>query len=440
VSLLWRPDADTRISVVASAVLGNRSSVAVGGFATQADTATAAGVWSPRQVDIDHYNSQLLELRVLRDLRVGTRSVKLAGGLAITDNDMWRRQRGVGTRASDYDLTVQGAFARDLHYLTSNVAGYAEAAVSITPAWTVVPGIRVERGETRMRGTLAYYDPANTPRDLRHSFPLLGLRSSLRVSPSVEWYGGWSQAYRPMILKDVLPESATERTDTNLADAKGWTLESGVRGEFGTGISYDVGGFSQRYANRFGLLAMTDSLGNPFIYKTNVGTSQTYGIEARIAAGLGEALGAQWRGFTATSLTDARYVAGSVAVSGANVSVKGHEVESAPRIIARGGLTAMVANASATAQLSYVGRTYADALNTVTPSATGAVGRVPGYALLDLHGGVVLTRWARLSVAVSNALNQRYFTKRPQFYPGPGIWPSDGRSFQMSIDLTPPGR
>lgn len=30
---------------------------------------------------------------------------------------------------------------------------------------------------------------------------------------------------------------------------------------------------------------------------------------------------------------------------------------------------------------------------------------------------------------VNNLTNKQYFTKRPTFYPGPGVWPSDGRNF-----------
>jgi outer membrane receptor protein involved in Fe transport len=32
-------------------------------------------------------------------------------------------------------------------------------------------------------------------------------------------------------------------------------------------------------------------------------------------------------------------------------------------------------------------------------------------------------------------LDKQYFTKRPQFYPGPGIWPSDGRTFSGTVTI-----
>ena len=99
--------------------------------------------------------------------------------------------------------------------------------------------------------------------------------------------------------------------------------------------------------------------------------------------------GVAWRVFSATSLMDARYAQGSVISVGRNVDISGNEVESAPRLIARAGLSARGRRGDVTAQLSHVSRTYADALNTVAPSATGAVGRVPAYTVADLNGSYV---------------------------------------------------
>ncbi len=436
-TLTWTPRATTRATLQASGVFGSRSSVAVGGFANAPDTASLAGVFSARQVDIDRYDSRTLELRVMQDVHVASKPATLVGGVSLADNDLWRRQRGTGSRGSDYDLDLQpgAAFQRNLHYLTKNAAVFSELELRLSPEWCIVPGFRVERGTTRMRGSLAYYDPADTPRDVSHNFPLFGVRSAYKLSRGGEWYSGFSQAYRPMILKDLLPETASERTDTSIRDARGWTLESGLRRGYANGISYDVSLFAMRYANRFGLLTLSDPDGTPYTYKTNVGTTRTLGVEARLGLPLGITGATAWRAFSAASFMDARYVGGSSISAGTNVSIEGNEVESAPRWIARGGLSATHQRFDITAQVSYVSRTFADALNTVTPSANGATGLVPAYTLVDLHGGIVVTRFVKLSGGVSNLLDRQYFTKRPQFYPGPGVWPSDGRSLFLSLGL-----
>jgi len=83
---------------------------------------------------------------------------------------------------------------------------------------------------------------------------------------------------------------------------------------------------------------------------------------------------------------------------------------------------------------SYTGETFADALNTVQPPATtGAVGIVPSHAILDINGTVRLSRHFELTVNINNVTNKQYFTKRPSFYPGPGVWPSDCRNGNVSF-------
>jgi Fe(3+) dicitrate transport protein len=131
----------------------------------------------------------------------------------------------------------------------------------------------------------------------------------------------------------------------------------------------------------------------------------------------------------------AEYVKGTVISAGRNANISGNEVESVPRVIARGGLSAYGSGIHATLQVSHVSSTFADALNTVTPSANGAVGLVPAYTLIDCNASYALTSHVQLSAGANNLLDRQYFTKRPQFYPGPGVWPSDGRSLQVSLRL-----
>jgi Fe(3+) dicitrate transport protein len=42
-------------------------------------------------------------------------------------------------------------------------------------------------------------------------------------------------------------------------------------------------------------------------------------------------------------------------------------------------------------------------------------------------------RWFTLETGVNNLLNEMYFTRRAAGYPGPGILPSDGRNFYVTL-------
>ena len=134
---------------------------------------------------------------------------------------------------------------------------------------------------------------------------------------------------------------------------------------------------------------------------------------------------------------DARYKNAFVKVGNTNQSVDNNKVESAPDLTSRNGVSMQSGKLNISFQYSYVSATFADALNTiVSPFNSGAVGIVPSYGIVDLSASFQINRFISLKFNGNNITNQSYFTKRPLFYPGPGIWPSDGRNFSSTISFT----
>jgi len=170
-----------------------------------------------------------------------------------------------------------------------------------------------------------------------------------------------------------------------------------------------------------------------YLYRTNIGNSITDGIELFTEYELGKVMRTSFSIFTATSFMDGRYTNAQIRSGDANVDVTGNKLESVPDVITRNGISMRARRASVSVLYSYVGDSFADALNTVTPSANGAVGLVPGYGLLDINSTFLILDQITLRVNVNNVTNKQYFTMRPSFYPGPGIWSSDGRSLVVSI-------
>ena len=431
----WQVSPQTRVQWITSVVLGTRNSVQLEGFATLRDVPDPkTGQYRNRQVDIDRFNSYTSEARLLHTYHLGKVAATLAAGVQLMNNDTHRRQLGRGTTSSDFDLSLVGPFVRDLHYYTRNVALFAENQFRLTPKLIVSPGLRIENGLTRMRGTIGYYAPADVPNDIGHRFALLGLNAQYQLSPALRLYGGWAQAYRPVIFKDIIPTSVYERVDKSLRDASGYNAEVGVEGYWG-GIHFNLTLFDLLYRNRLGSLVQTDPGGQDYVLRTNVGDSRSQGVEALVEAVLWHGNKLTVSGFTATAFTNARYVNASVSTGTDNRSINGNRVESAPRWTSRNGLTVRYRTMSLTTQYSYVGLTFSDALNTPVASVNGARGPVPGYGLLDLNGTWRIGRLLTLRGSVNNLLSRSYFTKRPTFYPGPGVWPSDGRSAVLSVGL-----
>ncbi|HLP95908.1 MAG TPA: TonB-dependent receptor [Saprospiraceae bacterium] len=437
-SAVWQVAPGTRLSWTASAVLGERRSVQFDRTANIVDAINPQTLnYAGRQVDIDGFNSYNTELRLLQDYSLLGKSATLAAGVQYFNNDLNRRQQGKGTTGTDYDLSIDASgWGRDLHLRSKNIAFSLENKWQLSRRFMLSPGIRVELGESRLTGTTAYYDDdKELPNTIVHRFPLLGINGEYVVGPRQTIYGGISQAYRPVIFKDIIPANVYEKVNKNLKNAYGYNADLGWRGNAG-GLKWDASAFVLQYNNRLGNLAQYDADIDTFIlFRTNIGDSRTYGLEMFLE--YGTMLGDNWYAsvFTSTSYFKARYLGDSIRVNGKeNRSIKDKKVESVPDWISRNGVNVRYKGLSVSLLYSYTAASFADPLNTVEPSATGAVGLVPSYGLLDLNTTYRL-RNLTIRFNLNNITNKQYFTKRPTFYPGPGIWPSDGRSVSLTVGI-----
>ncbi len=127
-----------------------------------------------RQVDIDNFNSYTSELRILHGYRVGKFNNVFSAGTQVFNNDLHRRQLGVGTTRSDFDLslTVPG-WGRDLHLKTKNIAVFVQNSIEVKPGLMITPGMRMEYGGSDMTGKISYYDSQELPTRGDHSFTWL---------------------------------------------------------------------------------------------------------------------------------------------------------------------------------------------------------------------------------------------------------------------------
>ncbi|MCD9019403.1 TonB-dependent receptor family protein [Parachryseolinea silvisoli] len=444
-SLDWKLSDRTRLSWVLSAVLGERNSVQLDKLATTKDVIDPNTLtYASRQVDIDNFNSYTSELRLLHTYTLGKTEHVVVAGVQLFNNDLHRRQLGKGTTGADFDLSlIDPNWGRDLHFKTNNVAVFVENAFRLLPGLSITPGVRVEMGESKMSGTISYYDAGSFPDNIDHTFALGGLNIDYITRKGNNVYAGFSQAYRPVIFKDIIPASAYETIDKDLKDATGYNMELGYRG-ITHGLRWDIGVFSLGYDNRLGTLEQTNpDNGTTYIYRTNIGNSMTTGAEIFLAYNLRLGDYSNLSLFTSTAFFHARYTdaivrsgknAGGSAQS-ENIDIRGNKVETVPDMITRNGITFYWHRLSATALYSYTGESYADPLNTVTPSKTGAVGLVPSYGLLDFNASFRVTQQWMVRVNMNNMTDKQYFTKRPSFYPGPGVWSSDGRSMNVTVAL-----
>ncbi|HVT38001.1 MAG TPA: TonB-dependent receptor [Gemmatimonadaceae bacterium] len=100
----------------------------------------------------------------------------------------------------------------------------------------------------------------------------------------------------------------------------------------------------------------------------------------------------------------------------------------------RTGVTYTIGTFSTTVQVSHTAKSFADATNAVTnPGNPGPIGVIPAYPVIDLSASLLVARRFRVQGGIDNLANARYFTKRTNEYPGPGIIPAIGRSVYLGI-------
>lgn len=433
----WQLKTNTKIQLTSSAVLGNRNSVMFDKPANINDTINVTTMqYNNRQVDIDAFHSYTTELRLLQNYTTGTMHHVLVVGIQYMNNDLHRRQLGKGTTGSDFNLNlVDPQWGRDLDFKTKNLALFIENKFQVLSKFSITSGVRVEKGQSDMSGSISYYPDQKIPLAISHQFPLYGAGFTYQLNTKTQIYGGWAQSYRPMIFKDLIPASTYEQVDATIKDAHGDNSEFGYRGSWKF-LKWDITAFVLREYNRFGTMAETDANGAFYTYRTNIGNSVNKGLEIFIQADWPVGKKSSFSAFTSTAFMKARYTDAIVKKGSINMNISGNKVESAPDLTSRTGVTYRYANVSISALYSYTSETFADPLNTVTPTlGTGAVGLVPAYGLLDLNTTLRISRKVEFRVNLSNVTNKQYFTKRPLFYPGPGIWSSEGRNFSVSISF-----
>jgi len=430
----WNIDSNTIMLFTSSLLNGNRNSILFDKPANIRDSINHITLnYNNRQVDIDEFNSFSNELRVLYKYNLWGTNGQLASGLQFLRNNMLRKQLGVGSNSLDYNLSVDSSgFIRDLSFNSTNIGFYIENSINLMSQLTYNIGYRIDHGNTKLNGEITYFPDNELPTTINRNINILSSSINYKLDETVKLYSAFSQSYRPVIFKDIIPATTYDRIDKNLKDAFGYNFEIGFSGNKDY-LIWDISYFALQYNNRLGNLAFTDSTGNLGIYKTNIGNSFTYGLEIYIEYYYQLMKELNISLFNASSIMDARYKDARIKVGNINKDITNNKVESTPSIISRSGITFYYNKFQLSFLANYVSESYADALNTELPNQSGAIGKVPSYFIADLNSSFKYSETIKLGFNISNLFDKSYFTKRPLFYPGPGIWPSDGRSFNLTF-------
>jgi len=397
---------------------------------------------APRELIVGKFNNWGAEARVLSRYNLGdSENTFLIGAKYYQSNNSERQ--GPGTNGSDANFNFASEtypdYARqsDFDFPNLNLSLFGEHIFQLSERFSLTPGARVEFIKTESQGAFKdiRFDLAGNPifnetitdnRDFKRSFILLGVGASYKPTNAIELYGNISQNYRSVTFNDIRINNPSLVVDPNITDEEGYTFDLGVRGRFKKYVSYDVGLFFLQYNDRIGLILGGES--NIVSTRGNIGDAITYGIESFIDWNIWETFSGnkdfRLNSFVNLAITESEYTASK------EPNVKGKKVEFIPNINFKTGIGFGYKNFLGSLQYTYLAKQFTDATNAERDfsTQTGIVGEIPAYDILDLSLSYTYKRF-KLETGINNVLDNSYFTRRATGYPGPGIIPSQPRTF-----------
>lgn len=333
----------------------------------------------------------------------------------------------------------------DYTFPNRNQALFVEHVLNISPKWSVTPGLRLEHIGTGSEGyyTQRVLDGAGNVivqrkiddnQSRNRGFLIGGLGVSYKPKSSVECYANISQNYRAINFTDLRISNPNFVVDSNIRDERGFTADLGLRGQKADFFTWELTAFYVAYNGRIGQVLRADlpPLYNDYRFRSNISDARNIGLEAFAEIDVLRLFGRErsplrWTWFVNTALVDARYVHTE------DASVRNKKVEMAPPLMFRSGTTLHKGPWRAALQASYIAAHYSDATN-AERTATAVEGKIPAYLVADVSVSYHW-RWLILEGSCNNLLNARYFTRRAESYPGPGIIPSDGRGVYVTVGV-----
>lgn len=333
----------------------------------------------------------------------------------------------------------------DFEFPNLNLAVFGENIFQLTEKFSITPGFRFEYIKTESEGTFKRinFDNAGNPilnetlpdnRTLDRSFVLAGVGLSYKANRALELYGNVSQNYRSVTFNDIRITNPSLTVDPNISDEKGFTADAGVRGTFKKVVRYDVGAFYLRYEDRLGVIIRAVSDIQQERFRGNIGDAATYGVESFIDWNIWNTFSAnedfRLNLFSNLAITDSEYITSE------ENNVVGKKVEFIPNINFKTGLNFGYKNFLGSLQYTYLSKQFTDATNSARDfsSQSGIVGEIPAYDILDLSLSYTYKMF-RLETGINNMLDNRYFVRRATGYPGPGIIPSQLRTWYAGLQF-----
>ena len=356
--------------------------------------------------------------------------------------------QGLGSRDKDANFNFVDAdqfTLNDYEFPNSNTSLFLENIFRLSNKLSITPGLRFEYINTKAEGfvsTISYDLAGNIISNGRKSesissprkFVLGGLGISYKPTNNINIYSNLSQNYRSFTFTDFKTSNPSFSVYPNLTDEKGYSFDLGIRNEQTSYYGYDVSAFYLNYNNRIGDMRDFDKDNREVRLRRNIGQAVIMGLEMYAEADVIKLAKANniknWNAviFSNLAIIHSEYKRSQIA------GIKGKEIEFVPAINLKSGVRLVYKEFKASFQYSYLSDQFTDATNARVGGVSAVVGLIPAYSIMDVGLSYQYKRY-KLEGNINNLGNQIYFTRRATGYPGPGILPSDNRSFYLTLQI-----
>ncbi|MDC1451888.1 TonB-dependent receptor [Vicingaceae bacterium] len=355
--------------------------------------------------------------------------------------------QGFGTAGSDANFAkVDTSFLdrrkSDFDFPNLNIAVFIEKIVKLSPTLSFIPGIRYEHIETQSQGYFTNSTRTNSFGDFneiintdsaktnRNIF-LYGLGVSKQLGKKYKLYANATANYRAINFTDVQIQTNTQVVDPKIKDESGYNFDLGIRKMDFIPFFVEASLFYTKYENRIGQV-IDDGLR----LRTNIGSARIFGFELYLEVDVLKSLKKE------SPHKSSVFFNGSInrgiyseindrALVGARA---GNKLEDLPQYNMKSGVTYGFKKFSTTVQGTFIGQQYSDAANT-EDAFKGVFGPIPAYSVFDFSANYKVSPKLSLASSINNLTNNYYFTRRATGYPGPGIIPALGRTWNLTLKL-----
>lgn len=363
--------------------------------------------------------------------------------------------QGPGSTGSDANFKLASTefpfYANQSNYTfpNLNVAIFGENIFKVNANFSITPGFRFEKIKTQAQGSYrkinldlagnVILDDEQFENNIKErNFVLLGVGLSYKPKNQIEIYGNVSQNYRSVTFNDIRTVSPSQVIDSNISDEKGFTSDIGIRGQLGNKVTFDASIYGLYYNDKIGEYETRNPNGSAAVvrYRSNIGTAVTYGFETMFDWSLSKTFFQNnenfiWNAFSNIAVTDSQYLKSDAP------NIQGNKVEFVPLFNVKTGTGIGYKNFMTSLQFTYVSSQFTEANNSKTDAndnTYGIFGEIPAYYVADVSASYKWRKW-KLEAGITNLTNNSYFTRRATGYPGPGIIPSDNRTFYTTLEL-----